>query len=303
MIPQRPVVVIVNPLAARGGAAVLAAAMRERLAALAPAARLELPQGVAAARALAAAQPPGTRIVVVGGDGTLQALLPVLAQRDCEVGLVALGSGNDTARAVGLRGLAWPRALQHALDAPALPIDLGECVADGRRELFASSLTAGFDSAVGMRALRAPRWLRGLPRYLWATLAELAALRRWPVAIEADGERVVAGEVLFASVLNTPTYGGGMPVAPDARIADDRLDLIVAAGFGRLGAAAMLPRLLAGRHLPHPRIATRSFALLAATSSVEVPLAADGEPIVAARAWRVRVLPAALRVAGRGGAG
>ena len=40
---------------------------------------------------------------------------------------------------------------------------------------FASSLAAGFDAAVGLRALRGPAWLSGQPRYLWATLREIAA--------------------------------------------------------------------------------------------------------------------------------
>ena len=64
---------------------------------------------------------------------------------------------------------------------------------------FLSSLTAGFDSAVGLRAINGPRWLRGLPRYLLATFGELAALRNWPLQVTTDGELIHNGPALFAS--------------------------------------------------------------------------------------------------------
>ena len=288
--------VLVNPRAAGGRARALVAPMRQWLGSrFADVLGCVAPEGVDAAAAAIAALPRGARVALVGGDGTLQAMLPALLERDAELGLVPLGSGNDTARALGLAGRDWMEALAHALAAPATAMDLGECAFDGRHQPFASSLTAGFDSAVGLRALQAPRALRGLPRYLWATLAELAALRTWSLRIEADGTPVHDGAALFASVLNTPTYGGGMPAVPAACIDDARLDLLVAGRFGRAGAAAMLPRLLAARHLSHPRVRTLRFVELSATSPADVPLAADGEALGAARAWRIAVRPAALR--------
>jgi len=90
-----------------------------------------------------------------------------------------------------------------------------------------------------------------------------------------------------------------MPVAPAARLDDGRLDLLVAGRFGRIGVAAMLPRLLAGRHLTHPRVLARSVVSIAATSAVAVTLAVDGEALGTANGWHVRVLPAALHAVRR----
>lgn len=296
-LANRCTVVLVNPRAAGGRARALATPFAQWIAPrFGDALRCIAPDSTAAAAAAIAALPHGARVVLAGGDGTLQAMLPPLLERGAEVGLVPLGSGNDTARALGIAGLAWPDALAHALSAPAVPIDLGACTFDGRRVLFASSLTAGLDSAVGRRAQRAPRVLRGLARYLWATLSELPALRTWALHIVADGEPAHDGPALLASVLNTPSYGAGMPAVPAARVDDGRLDLLVAGRFGRLGAAAMLARLLAGRHLSHPRVATRRCVTLDVHADAAVPLAADGEPIGAAASWRIAVLPAALRV-------
>jgi diacylglycerol kinase family enzyme len=294
-----PAIVLLNPHAGGGRAAALVAPIAQWLATQAPQVALHERGSVDGARAVIAAQARGSRVVLVGGDGTLHHMLPALLERGVSLGLVPFGSGNDTARALRLAGLAWPVALAHALAAPASPIDVGTVVVDGVATPFASSLTAGFDSAVGERALAGPRWLRGLPRYLLATLRELAALRHWPLHVEADGVTVHDGDALFASVLNTPSYGSGMPVVPQARIDDGRLDLLVAGRFGRAGAALMLPRLLAARHLSHPRVLCLPFATLTISSRVDVPLAGDGEPLGSARRWTVRVRPGALQVVGR----
>ncbi len=303
---SEPSLVILNPAAAGGRAAALVPALRAWLASHAPGVRLEVSASAGAARALAASQAGAARCIVVGGDGTVHQLLPPLLQGGLAMGLVPLGSGNDTARALGLHGLDWRSALHHALTAPAQAIDVGElrlepgASPDGRLappavRPFVSSLAAGFDAAVGLRALQGPAWLRGLPRYLWATFGELAALRRCRVRVEADGQLLHHEPAIFASVLNTPSYGSGMPAVPQARVDDARLDVLVAGGFSRLGALAMLPRLLAGTHLGDARIRTRSFTVLRVSSDEAWALAADGEPAGQARSWEVRVRPGALR--------
>jgi len=296
-VPE-PAVVLLNPRAAGGRAARLAEPLRRWLAQQAPDVPLQIPDAIDAGRASLMDRPSGSRVVLVGGDGTLQRVLPAVLARQLSVGLVPVGSGNDLGRALGLRGVAWPQALSLALRAPAVECDIGELVTDDGCVPFASSLAAGFDAAVAARAHAGPDWLRGVPRYLWATLRELASLRCWRVHVRADGAMVHDGDALFASVLNTPTYGAGMPAVPHARIDDGRLDLLIAGRFGRVGTLAMLPRLLAGSHLGHPRVQATRFAVLRVDTGRAMPLAADGEPVGETRAFSVRVRPGALRVAG-----
>jgi hypothetical protein len=77
----------------------------QALSALPRPATLAAPQGVEAARRLVLAQPPGTRIVLVGGDGTVQPLLAAaLVQR------ASAARSGTTARALGLVGMlcGWP---------------------------------------------------------------------------------------------------------------------------------------------------------------------------------------------------
>ncbi len=269
----------------------------------APTAGFAAPATLAEARARLHALPRGSRVVAVGGDGTLNRWLPALLDGGHALGVVPAGSGNDVARALGVHALGRDDALALALHGPLRPLDVGLLEAGGAHTPFLSSLAAGFDAAVGRRALQGPRWLRGQPRYLLATLRELAALQCWPVRLACDGQPAWAGEVLFASALNTPTYGSGMPVAPTARTDDGRLEVLRAAAMGRARVLALLPRLLRGTHLGDPRVSLQGCATLElASAGAPLPVAADGEYLGLFERLRVRVAPAALQVAAAPGA-
>ena len=293
--------VLLNPHAQGGRAARHMPALHSWLAQHAPDAQLAAPAALQDSLALLQAQPEGGRVVVVGGDGTLNRWLPTLLARRLTVGLVPMGSGNDSARAWGVFGTTWQQAMSRALQGPAQAVDTGlarwtDLQGQTHDTPFLSSLTAGFDSAVGLRALNGPRWLRGLPRYLWATLQELAHLRTWDLTLHSDGVLRHQGASLFASSLNTPTFGSGMPAVPHARLEDGQLDVLLAGPFGRMGALLMLPRLLTGHHLGHPRIGCWPYQALDIACAQGVPLAADGEYLGEARQVRLSCQAASLQV-------
>ena len=315
-----PALVLINPAAAGGRAARAAPAFEQWLQQFArqesqpgavqggtqgltqgldgrPAPQLHIPPSPEATEQLLLQAPPGSRVVLVGGDGTVHRALPALVARGHSLGLVPWGSGNDTARALGLLGRPWPQALAWALTAPARSLDLGQCSAQAQSWYFISSLAGGFDACVGLRALHGPRWLRGLPKYLWATLAELLHLQCHPMQIRLDGGPWHQGPCLFVSVLNTATYGGGMPAVPHAQPHDGLLDAIIAGHLSRGATALLLPRLLAARHLSHPQVHQQSLSTLSVECEVPVALAGDGEPLIRTDHWQVQACPAALQVA------
>lgn len=297
-------VVLLNPQAAGGKAAALVEPMRRWLVQHAPQIALEIPDSVAQARLLIDALPQASRVVVVGGDGTLNQLLPSLISGSHTTALVPFGSGNDTARALGLYGLSWEKALLHGLAGVASFVDTGlaEFQADEVNHPnacsvpFISSLTTGFDSSVGLRALNGPKWLRGLPRYLLATVRELVNFRTWRMDVSIDGERVHSGRALFASTLNTRTFGAGMPAVPHARLDDGALNLLLAGDISLGQTLLLLPRLLVGKHLSHYKVRTQPFQAMQIESSTPVPVAADGEYLGRSRKITVRVQAGQLAV-------
>lgn len=295
--PDRPTMVLLNPRAAGGQAAALAQPVRQWLAEHAPGVALVESDSIERSRATLQCLPRSSRVVLIGGDGTLHHMLPVLLTHRLALGVVPLGGGNDTARALGVTGLPWQKALDFALRGPTRRMDVGELITPRQRVPFFSSLAAGFDAAVARRALEGPRWLDGMPRYVWATLGELASMRPHRLRIALDGAPCHEGEAIFASVLNTRSYGAGMPAVPGARVGDGKLDLLLAGCFSRFGTLTMLPRLLKGAHLSNPKVQTWTFQTMQIESDDELPLAADGEPLAPLRRFEVRVRASAVRVA------
>ena len=303
-----PTLVLLNPHAQGGRAARHHADLLQALLSRQLTLPLEAPDTVDEALSLLMQQPRGARVVLVGGDGTLQQWLPAIMAQQLEVGLVPLGSGNDLARALGLLGLSPTEALLHALQAPAAPMDVATVRWDppalGARLLqtqvherfFLSSLAAGFDAQVALLALHAPRWLTGRGRYVWAIAAALWRLSHWPVQVFVDQQRIYHGPALLCSALNTPSYGSGMMATPGNRIDDGQLQMLMAEGLGRWRTLRLLPKLFKGTHLGRRGVHHHNTQVLWVHSQTPVPLAADGEYLGLAQQYRVQLLPGALRV-------
>ncbi len=292
--------ILINPHAAGGRARKLKHPIQawcDALPAQSEQPQIASPESIEIALALLFELPPHKRVVVVGGDGTLNQMLPALLHGGHEVGLVPYGSGNDCARAWGLHRMSWQQALAYALHARSSSIDLG-CIELDQKVIhyFHSSLAVGFDASVGNRALAGPQFLSGLPRYLLATLRELAHLKNWHLKVKIDDLLIHEGATLLASALNTPTYGGGMPAVPHALINDGKLNLLIGGSFNRLQTLLMLPRLLFGKHLDRPRIQCHPFTNATLACPTLVPVAADGETLGFSSHVQVTCLPNALHV-------
>jgi YegS/Rv2252/BmrU family lipid kinase len=292
-------IILINPYAAGGRARKLQPLIQEwckSQSTLMQDTPILMPESIQEASLVIQKAPFGSRIIVVGGDGTLNQKLPGLMQGNFQVGLVPYGSGNDCARAWGLHKMNWQEALAFALKADTKPTDVGQVkLPDQAVHYFHSSLALGFDASVGNKALEGPKFLTGLLRYLVATFRELSALNNWPVRIALDGQHLTESLCLLASTLNTRTYGGGMPAVPNAQIDDGQLNLLMAGHFNRLQTLMMLPRLLVGLHLGHSRIQTQPFKYADINSPTELPIAADGETLGYTRQLRIEVLPGALQ--------
>ncbi|TBH21208.1 diacylglycerol/lipid kinase family protein [Thermus thermamylovorans] len=284
--------VIVNPAAGRGKVGRLSGAILK--AARERGAKAFLTEGPGHATELAAQAPEGARVVAVGGDGTVHEVLQGLAGTGKVLGVVPIGSGNDFARMLGLKGLPWPEALERALFAPEEAIDLG--LVNG--EAFGASLGIGFDALVAKRALSAPPFLRGMPRYLYALFGVLKDLRLPEGRVRVDGEEVYRGPLLLLAAMNGPMYGGGIPIAPMAEPQDGLLSVVLARSFTRPGVVLILPRLLLGRHLAHPQVAAFAGREVVLEFPHPVPAHADGELLPESARYRAEVRPLGLRVVG-----
>ncbi|MGH3760297.1 diacylglycerol/lipid kinase family protein [Actinophytocola sp.] len=191
-------------------------------------------------------------LVVVGGDGSAHQGVQFCADTGVALAVVPAGTGNDFARTLGA-----PKDPLAAADALVAAIASGERTKMdlGRVEggpWFASVLCAGFDSAVNERANRM-RWPAGPRRYDLAVVAELARLRPARLSVVEDGTHA-EHEATQIAVGNTPYYGGGIPICPDADLTDGLFDITLVGRAGRFDLVKMLPKLRTGEHVRHPLV-------------------------------------------------
>jgi diacylglycerol kinase (ATP) len=251
-------------------------------------------RGDLAEQARKAAEDGVERLLVVGGDGTMHHVAQGLANTATALGVIPMGTGNDLALALGTpRGV--DEAVRHALTAPLRRIDLikaGDTYCVG----YAG---AGFDSEVAIRANQV-RWGRGRWIYPWAALRTLISFQPPFAKVAWDGG-TFEGRVMFVDVTNLPSYGGGMLIAPAAKIDDGLLELLLVREVSRLTFLNVFPKVYKGNHVGHPCFLLESVRRVEIELDRPFDLYGGGEPIRPVPAGEkivLEVVPEALGIAG-----
>ncbi|NGO75339.1 diacylglycerol kinase [Streptomyces sp. YC504] len=216
-------------------------------------------------------------LVAVGGDGMINLALQAVAGTDTPLGIVAVGTGNDFARALGLpirdpeaAGRLAARALKGAT---TRAVDLGRI---GDR-LFGTVLACGFDSRVNDRGNRM-RWPSGRFKYDLAMIAELAAFKPFPFRIRLDDGPVQDVDATLIAVGNGSSYGGGMRICPSAAVDDGLFDVTVVGDCSRATLLKVFPRVYKGTHVDHPKVTVHRAAKIT-VEAAGITGYADGEPL------------------------
>lgn len=232
------------------------------------------------------------RVLAVGGDGTVYDVANGLAHSQTALGIVPLGTGNDSAANLGIPTDPTV-AIQHAITAEPRPIDLGEVTTAQGSAYFVSIAGFGFDAAVAWRVNRMPKLIGGTLPYVAGVLLTLWQYRATSVRICFD-DRTIERPVFLAAVANNPSYGGGMRIVPHARPDDGILDVCLVRDLSRFEVLRLVPKLYSGGHVGHPAVEMLSCVELTADSVGHVRCHADGE-LVGNLPAKFRIHPAALR--------
>jgi YegS/Rv2252/BmrU family lipid kinase len=234
-----------------------------------------------------------TLCIAWGGDGTVNEVASSLVHTGATLGIVPGGSGNGLARDLGIP-CDPAAAFDAALSGDVRTIDAGEV--DGR--LFFNVAGFGLDARVARAFGGGGR--RGLARYLQLTVRELVAYRPAEYVVTVDGHTERARPLIVA-IANSRQYGNGALIAPDARLDDGRLDVVVVGHRSPLRVLVEARRLFTGTLGRAPGVSMRAGRTIEVSSPEAVVYHVDGEAHTAGTVARVRVRPAALRVASRAG--
>lgn len=205
----------------------------------------------------AVSSPHPHRIVILGGDGTIdEALQGIDDLSHVALGYIPIGSGNDFTRDMPI-----PRdplkALKRILEAEeTTAVDIGTAVyGDGLSHRFIVSSGIGFDAAVCEETNRSDmkgflnRVGLGKLTYLGIALKQLFASRAVSCQIRIDGQDPISiRKILFVAFMNHMYEGGGFKFAPRADYRDGLLDLCVVGDLSKALILVALPTAFIGKH-------------------------------------------------------
>ena len=229
------------------------------------------------------------RVVVCGGDGTLNLALREFDLQKGVLALIPVGSGNDFAPAVRI-----PCNVQKACDAVlhGRVREVDVALANNLRYLSVAGL--GFDSEVAEYANRNAKFLRGSAVYLYSILRVLPRFSPRAVDIrDVNGTR--HNRIMFAAIGNSRQYGGGIKITPHAVVDDGLLDLCIVHEGPLAKLLTTLPLAYTGAHVKSRFVETQRGCEFHFESEQPMMVCADGE-LLTRTPVSFRVAPEKLKI-------
>ena len=244
-------------------------------------------------------------VVCVGGDGTLNEVINGFMgdgeaiRSKSLLGFIPRGTGCDFIKTTRI-----PRDINGAIDLIAgrqvRPIDIGKLEFidhQGFRscKYFHNVTSFGLGGEVDERVNKTTKVFGGFISFLWATLISLLIYNKKRIHIKIDNGKGWDITCWNIAVANGQYHGGGMWVAPGARVDDGYFHITLVGNLNLAEIFWNLPKLYNGKILQVKNVSAMSGRRIEATSEQQVLLDVDGEqsgrlPIV------VDIIPGALRL-------
>ncbi|MNK78263.1 Diacylglycerol kinase [compost metagenome] len=242
-------------------------------------------------------------VLVVGGDGTVNAVANQLAHSPVPLGIIPAGTANDLATQLGIP-LNPRKACRMIRQGAATPIDLIRI--NDRYFVTAGGLGVLSDTAVGVNVLKARQ---GLVRKATKTFGSLVyvlysfmlllfsrrILSDFTVSIDGEDLGTLRSVALFVN--NQPSIGKFVCSYPGAKMTDGKLGLCLMRERSRLQSiATVILMSLKGAHTGRKDVLMREGGTLTITSPEPKVFIGDGEVLAKTRTLELEVVPRALRV-------
>jgi len=234
-------------------------------------------------------------IIACGGDGTISEVANGILNsgKDVELGILPSGTGGDFRKTLEIpsQSRAAARILRTGR---TRRIDVGRVSFIGNHgeevtRYFLGVASCGMSTKVIQRVkdggpdwlpANTPQWLGGRVSF-GASLIQ-TAMRSEPtkLVIQIDDEHERRLSVVNLCIANARYFGGGMKIAPEAKLTDGKFDVVSVGDLGTLKIMTHAPRLYLGSHLSMPEVShtlAKKVTLREATRNAVVPLEIDGE--------------------------
>lgn len=231
-----------------------------------------------------------TRIVAVGGDGTVNEVASALVGSNCRLGIIPSGSGNGLARHLRIP-FYTPDALAVIKNSKTRNIDAG-FVND---RFFFCTCGTGFDASVGKMFARDSR--RGMLSYVRATIHRYINYSPKSYILTIDRKKIKLDAFLI-TFANSGQFGNNAYIAPNALIDDGMLDLCILRPFPKTSTITLGLRLFFKNidQSPYLEVMRIKKASLKRKGKKKVTLHIDGEPLTFQKKLKIKVVPKAVKV-------
>jgi YegS/Rv2252/BmrU family lipid kinase len=237
-----------------------------------------------------------TPLIAAGGDGSLSEVVNGLLQETDPtnypagpIGFLPFGTANDLTDMLGI-----PRNLDEAIklisDGTTQVMDIGTV----NGHFFGNNSAVGLEPMVSIENIRIT-WLRGIIRYLFATVITILKRPTWESHLKWDSGEY-NGSLTLVSVGNTRRTGGVFYMTPEALVDDGFLDFVFAPALSRIRLLQLLPKTQNGTHIKEPEVSSYKTTKLIIQTHPPTPIQADGE-IIETKASEItyQVIPKALK--------
>jgi YegS/Rv2252/BmrU family lipid kinase len=251
-------------------------------------------------------------IVACGGDGTISEVANGILEAgvDVELGIIPSGTGGDFRRSLGISTHPATAARQ-LLTGRTRRIDVGRVTFFDQKNnplsrYFLNVASFGMSSEVIKRVkaddekflLAGMKWLSGRIGFAAATLQTTLQTSNIEVVVQLDEKAQRRLTVANLSVANARYFGGGMKIAPAAKLNDGRFDVITIGDLSSFDILANAHRLYLGKHLAMRQVQQAHAQRLEARAvekNVRVAIEIDGE-LPGYLPATFEIVPQALRV-------
>lgn len=255
-----------------------------------------------------ALQSGAERIVSVGGDGTLHEVVngffdedgtPV--SRSATLTPIPCGTGTDFRRSLDIpygKGALNLVGQDRCTTIDLLRVEYRD-PSNGPQSCYVVNVASfGISSHVADIVNRHHKsWFPGRVRYFGAILRALASHRVVPVAITVDDIPIPIRAVHLVAIANGHTFGGGLKIAPSARVNDGQLSVTIVDDTPIVSLLRHLPAFYRGTHPSLDSVTTRHGKTITVHPRTDTPVwfEADGE-VLGHLPLSVEIVPDALRI-------
>ncbi len=228
-------------------------------------------------------------VIIGGGDGTLNAAIEGLVDTQLPLGILPLGTANDLARTLHIPQ-SIPKACEVISMGSCQRIDLGKV----NDKHFFNVASLGLSVEITKQLDKKVKRFWGVLAYAAVALKVVWKARPFRAEIRLDDNSIQVNTVQIA-VGNGRYYGGGMTVADDATINDERLDLYSLEYGHWWQILAVVPAMWQGRQADWSGVRTLQGKDFEISTRKPYPINADGE-IVTYTPAKFRLIPKAVAV-------